>query len=175
MAAPVTVGKHRAGRGWRALLVGGYLLQVGWRLYLSWPITGPIAHADEDGYLLGARVLAGGAGATLPSWSIMRPIGYPLVLTPAYWLAEQPVHVYQIVHVINALLMAATFPLIYLFARRLFELSRTWSAGLAFVLATLPSMVFFGQFVRTVGGRYGVRWVPARSGRTRPTLTCAAW
>jgi hypothetical protein len=95
---PATDGRQRAGRGWLLLLLSGYLLQVGWRVYLSWPITGPIAHADEDGYMFGARVLAGGADATLPSWSIMRPIGYPLVLTPAFWLADQPVHVYQIIH-----------------------------------------------------------------------------
>src|SRR5882672_8264228 len=122
-AQPVTDSSRRAGRRWLVLLLGGYLLQVGWRLYLSWPITGPIAHADEDGYMFGARVLAGGADATLPSWSIMRPIGYPLVLTPGVWLADQPVHVYQVIHVINALLMAATFPLIYLFASRMFGLN----------------------------------------------------
>jgi 4-amino-4-deoxy-L-arabinose transferase-like glycosyltransferase len=136
-------------RAWLALLACGFLLQVAWRVYLSWPLTGPIAHADEDGYLLGARVLAGQAGATLPPFSIMRPIGYPLMLTPAYWFADDPAHVYWGVHLINALLMALTFPLIYLLARRLFDLDRLWSAGLAFVLATLPSMVFFSQFALT--------------------------
>ena len=146
---PLAAGKSPTPRVWLALLIGGFLLQAGWRVYLSWPITGPIAHADEDGYLLGARVLSGGPGATLPSWSIMRPIGYPLVLTPAYWLADQPTQVYLIIHVINALLLAATFPLSYLFARRLFGLNRIWSAGIAFVVATLPSMVFFSQFALT--------------------------
>jgi 4-amino-4-deoxy-L-arabinose transferase-like glycosyltransferase len=146
---PSVAAKTPTGPGWPALLLVGYLLQVAWRLYLSWPITGPVAHADEDGYMLGARVLAGGAGATLPTWSIMRPIGYPLVLTPAYLLAEDPARVYLIIHVINALLMAATFPLIYLLARRLFGLDKIWAAGLAFVLATLPSMVFFSEFALT--------------------------
>jgi hypothetical protein len=131
------------------VLVGGFLLQFAWRLYLAWPVIRPIAHGDEDGYLLGARVLAGGPDATLPSWSIMRPIGYPLLLTPAYWFAEDPVRVYQIAHVINAVLMAATFPLLYLLARRLFDLARGWAAGITFVLATLPSLVFFSQFALT--------------------------
>src|SRR5258705_5324880 len=45
--------------------------------------------------------------------------------------------------------MAATFPLIYLFASRMFGLNRISSAGLAFVLATLPSMLFFSQFALT--------------------------
>src|SRR5258705_3665662 len=45
--------------------------------------------------------------------------------------------------------MAATFPLIYLFASRMFGLNRISSAGLAFVLSTLPSMVFFSQFALT--------------------------
>ncbi len=142
-------GRLPAGRGWVAVLVVGYLAQVGWRVFLSWPIVGPIAHVDEDGYLLGARVLAGGPHVTLPAWSIMRPIGYPLVLTPAYLLAQQPAHVYQIVHVINALLMATVFPLGYVLARKLFHLGRGWAAGVAFVAAALPSMVFFSQFALT--------------------------
>lgn len=144
-----TTGGDRLGRGMLAVLVGGSALQVVWRLFLSWPLTGPIAHADEDGYLLGARILAGGPGATLPSWSIMRPVGYPLLLTPAYWLADELTQVYQIVHVTNAVLMALVFPLVYLLSRRLFGLHRALAAGVAFVLATLPSMVFFSQFALT--------------------------
>lgn len=136
-------------RAWFAILTLGFVLQVAWRVLLSWPLTGPIAHVDEDGYMFGARVLAGGPDATVPSWSIMRPIGYPLTLVPAYLFAEQLPDVYRIVHVINALLMASTFPLIYFFARRLFDLGRWWAAGVAFVLAALPSMVFFSEFALT--------------------------
>ncbi len=134
---------------WFLVLSLGFALQVAWRLHLSLPLTGPIAHGDEDGYLLGARVLAGGPAATLPAWSIMRPMGYPLLLAPVYWFVQQPEQVYVGVHVVNALLMAANFPLLYLLGRRLFGCGQVWSAAVAFVLATLPSLVFFSQFALT--------------------------
>ena len=53
------------------------------------------------------------------------------------------------VHIVNALLMALNFPLLYLFGRRLFGCGRAWSAAISFVLATLPSLVFFSQFALT--------------------------
>jgi hypothetical protein len=134
---------------WLLVLAIGFAVQVGWRLHLSLPLTGPIAHGDEDGYLLGARVLAGGPTATLPDWSIMRPMGYPLLIAPIYWFVVQPSQVYIGVHVVNALLMALNFPLLYLLGRRLFSCGRMWSAAVAFVVATLPSLVFFSQFALT--------------------------
>ncbi len=134
---------------WWAALIVGFALQVAWRLHLSLPLTGPIAHGDEDGYLLGARVLAGGPAATLPAWSIMRPMGYPLLLAPIYWFVQEPEQVYAGVHIVDAALMASTFPLLYLLARRLFEAPRGLALALAFVLATLPSLVFFGEFALT--------------------------
>jgi hypothetical protein len=134
---------------WLLVLLVGFALQVFWRLHLSLPLTGPVAHGDEDGYLLGARVLAGGPTATLPQWSIMRPMGYPLLLAPIYWFVQRPDQVYIGVHIVNAVLMALNFPLLYLFGRRLFGYGRVWSAAIAFVLATLPSLVFFSQFALT--------------------------
>src|SRR5215472_12101516 len=121
---------------WYGLLLFGFILQVGWRLHLSLPVTGPIAHGDEDGYMLGARVLAGGPAAALPQWSIMREMGYPLVIAPIYWFVQQPTQVYIGVHIVDALLMALNFPLLYLLGRRLFGGGRVWSAAVAFVLAT---------------------------------------
>jgi hypothetical protein len=134
---------------WWSVLAVGFVLQVAWRLHLSLPVSLPIAHGDEDGYLLGARVLAGGPAATLPEWSIMRPMGYPLLIAPVYWFVQQPEHVYIGVHIVDALLMALNFPLLYLLGRRLFGCERVWSAAIAFVLATLPSLVFFSEFALT--------------------------
>jgi len=134
---------------WYGLLLLGFILQVAWRLHVSLPLTGPIAHGDEDGYLLGARVLSGGPAATLPDWSIMREMGYPLVIAPVYWFVQKPTQVYAAVHIENAMLMALNFPLLYLLGRRLFGCGRVWSAAVAFVLATLPSLVFFSQFALT--------------------------
>jgi hypothetical protein len=134
---------------WLAIFVAGYALQVIWRLYLAMHVVGPVIHDDEDGYLLAARVLAGGPGATLPSWSIMRPMGYPLLLAPIYLVVQTPIRVYAAVHVVNALIMATSFPLLYLLGRRLFDTGRAFTAAVAFVLAALPSLVFFGEFALT--------------------------
>src|SRR5262245_51699664 len=143
------LGTLRSPRLCVILLAVGYAAQVAWRLHLSLPLTGPIAQPDEDGYLLGARVLAGGPGATLPAASIMRPMGYPLLLAPVYLFVQEPVRVYVGVHIINALLMAANFPLLYILGRRLFGAARVWTAAVAFVLALLPSLVYFGDFALT--------------------------
>jgi hypothetical protein len=131
------------------LLVAGFVAQVAWRLHLSLPLTGPVVHPDEDGYLLAARILAGGPTATLPTWSIMRPMGYPLVLAPIYWFVQEPTHVYVGVHIVNALLLAATFPLLYVFGRRVLPAGRAWTAAAAFAVALLPSLVYFGEFALT--------------------------
>jgi hypothetical protein len=136
-------------RLWLVIMLGGFVLQVAWRLYLSLPLVGPVAHDDEDAYLFGARMLAGGPLATLPIGSIMRPMGYPLVLAPIDWFVQQPARVYVGVHIVNALLMAANFPLLYLLGRRLFGTARLWTAVVAFIVATLPSLVFFSQFALT--------------------------
>ena len=134
---------------WLAVLAAGFVLQVAWRLYLYLPLLGPTAHADEDGYLFAARVAGGGPNAMLPSWSIMRPIGYPLVLSPIHWFVNEPFAVYTGVHIVNALIGALIFPLVYVLARRMFDVARWPAAGIAFVMATLPSAVFFGEFALT--------------------------
>jgi hypothetical protein len=136
-------------RGWLLLLVAGYVLLIAWRLYLSLPLTGPVIHDDEDGYLFAARVLAGGPDATLPTWSIMRPMGYPLLLAPIYLFVQVPVHVYMGVHIVNAIISAANFPLLYVLGRRLFDTTRGWAAAVAFAITTLPSLVFFSEFALT--------------------------
>lgn len=140
--------RSRPGR-WFATLTVGFLLQIAWRLYLYLPLMGPTAHADEDGYLFAARVVGGGPQAQLPPWSIMRPIGYPLLLSPIHWFVQQPYAVYAGVHIVNAIIGAAIFPLVYVLARRMFDVARWPAAGIAFVLATLPSAVFFGEFALT--------------------------
>jgi hypothetical protein len=140
---------NRRSRRLRWALLIGFGLQVAWRLHLSLPQTGPVVHPDEDGYLLVARVLAGGPQATLPSWSMMRPMGYPLLLAPIYWFVRQPVHVFIGVHIVNALVSAANFPLLYLLGRRLFGTSRVWTAVLAFVLGCLPALVFYSNYALT--------------------------
>jgi hypothetical protein len=155
----VATEPHWVRRFWPWLLLAAFVAQVLGRLHFYLINEGPVVYPDEPGYLLPARILSGGPGATLPHctgsqtasclWSIMRPVGYPLVISPAYWFAQLPSQVFVGVHIINALLMAANFPLMYVLARRLFNPPRLTAAIVAFALAVLPSLVFFGAYALT--------------------------
>ncbi len=127
-------------------LVTGYLIHVAWRMWLAYPLHTPIVHGDEDRYLLFARVLAGGPGGGGGDTEATRRAGYALLITPAYWFSSDPFTVYRIVQVFNALINALTFPLAYLFARRVLEMDRRWALGAGFVAASLPAVVFFAPF-----------------------------
>ncbi|MFB4307970.1 hypothetical protein [Actinomadura sp. GTD37] len=126
------------------LLAAGVLAQAAVRLWFARARTGPVANPDETGYLVAARWLAGGPGADL-SGNTFYQGGYPLLLTPAYWLSHDPATVYTAVMAINAVLGAALFPLGYAAARR-FGLARRPALPLAFAAALLPAGAFFGAF-----------------------------
>ncbi|RFS85524.1 hypothetical protein D0T12_10870 [Actinomadura spongiicola] len=139
-----TPGRAAPPRSMTLLLVAGTLVQVVARLWFARDRTGSAANPDENGYLAAARWLTGGPGGDF-SGQTFYPGGYSLVLTPAYWLADDPVTVYRIVMLINALVGAALFPLGYAAARR-FGLTRRTAAPLAFAAALLPATTFFGCF-----------------------------
>ena len=84
-----------------------------------------------------------------------------MLLCPIYWFTSDPFHVYRSAQVLNAVINAATFPLAYLFARRVFALPRKWALGGAFVVATMPAVVFYGQFAMAdaVLATLGLGWL----------------
>ncbi|WP_344280752.1 hypothetical protein [Actinomadura napierensis] len=134
-------------RGRRALpwlMAAGFAAQVCVRLWFARARTGPAANPDETGYLLAARLLAGGHGGDM-SGNTFYQGGYPLLLTPAYWFSHDPMTVYTVVLAINAVIGAALFPLGYAAARRL-RLSRRAALPLAWGAALLPATTFFGEF-----------------------------
>ncbi|GAA1556774.1 hypothetical protein GCM10009678_44740 [Actinomadura kijaniata] len=126
------------------LLVLGWVGQVCVRLWMARTRTGPVAAPDENGYLVAARLLAGGPGADL-SGNTFYQGGYPLLFAPAHGVTHDPADVYLVVIVLNALVGAALFPLGYAAARRLgmaagTALTASWAAAL------LPAVTFFGAF-----------------------------
>jgi hypothetical protein len=142
---------NRFDRRWLIVLavVVGYLLQLGWRLWLIRTVTTPIAHADEDRYLLSARVLAGGPGGLGNDTAAFRRMGYPILLAPIYSYTQDPFKVYHAAQVIGATINALAFPLAYLFGRRVLHI-RAWLAlVLAFVATTLPAIVYYSEFTLT--------------------------
>ncbi|WP_067456048.1 hypothetical protein [Actinomadura macra] len=136
----------RRGR-WIWLFLLGWLLQVAVRLWLASGQTMPVATPDEAGYLFAARVLTGGTDADLSYGTVYRG-GYPLLLTPAFWIGDDPVTVYRSALVINALISALMLPLAYLLLRRL-QVRRRWSYVFAHVTALLPGVLFYSEFVLT--------------------------
>jgi hypothetical protein len=131
-------------RSWPLLLFGGWILQVGIRLALSVHRTFPILIPDESGYLLAARMFAGGAVGDMSSRALYQA-GYPLIISPAFWFSDDPTTVYRLIMMINSLVGASLFPLAYVTLRGL-SLPRTQSYLVATVTSLLPAGIYYGQF-----------------------------
>jgi hypothetical protein len=144
---PAGVGTMARTRLWPLLLVGGTILQVAIRLWFVAHRTFPVMIPDESGYFLAARVLSGGAAGDLSGRTFYQA-GYSILITPAFWLSDDPTTVYRIVMAINSLMGTSLLPLAYVALRRL-SLRRMQAYLLAFVTALLPSAIYGGQFAWT--------------------------
>lgn len=136
---------RRSKATWLVLL--GWLAQVVLRVWTSWHAHAPAAFPDEAGYLLAARRLAGGPGGDM-SYSTFYQGGYPLLLSPVYWVTADPTTAYRLVMAIGAVIGAAVFPLSLAILRRL-GLGPATAFGIAFAVALLPANVFFGAWALT--------------------------
>lgn len=125
------------------LLVVGWLLGVGWRMWLSRHVPLPIAHTDEDSYLHTARALAGGPGGFSSENGPLRRVGYPLLISPAFLGERDFADSYRLVQLINAAVNATVLPLAYLLLRRLVPVRPAVALAAAAVAATLPATVFY--------------------------------
>ncbi len=130
---------------WPTALLLGYLGQTAFRLVLSIHNYFPSVHADEDSYLVIARVLAGRPTTEMPV-GVVIPGGYPLLISPALRIADNPATAYHLIMGINAVLNALVFPLAFVAARRL-GLSRTHAYLSATAVALVPPVIFYSQFV----------------------------
>ncbi|MEK2489476.1 hypothetical protein WN990_07940 [Kitasatospora purpeofusca] len=130
---------------WPAALLAGYAAQVAFRLSLSAGNYYPSVHADEDSYLVIARVLAGHPTTEMPV-GVVIPGGYPLLLTPALLIADNAASAYHLIMGINGLLNALVFPLVFLVARRL-GLGRGLAFAVGTAVALVPPVIFYSQFV----------------------------
>ncbi|MFJ2579707.1 hypothetical protein [Kitasatospora aureofaciens] len=132
---------------WPGALLAGYITQVLFRLYLVRNLSYPSIHPDEESYLVLARVLAGHQSTEMPVGVII-PGGYPLLISPALRIADDPVTAYHLVMGTNALLNALIFPLAWLALRRL-GLDRPQAYAFAVATALLPPLVFYSEFALT--------------------------
>ncbi|WP_165969275.1 phospholipid carrier-dependent glycosyltransferase [Actinomadura sp. KC06] len=129
------------------LLAAGWLAQVLFRVVLeSWRSV-PLYVPDEVGYLLGGRLLAGGADGDLTG-RLLYYGGYSLLLAPANWISDDPAIVYRAVLVTNALIAATLLPLAYLALRRL-GMNQIPAYIAATLAALITSNVHYSQFALT--------------------------
>ncbi|MEU6238479.1 hypothetical protein, partial [Kitasatospora sp. NPDC047058] len=141
--------RQARGRRWfrPGAVLAGYAAAVLARLLLVRHLSYPSVHPDEESYLVLARVLAGRPATEMPA-GVVIPGGYPLLISPALRIADDPVTAYHLVMGINALLNALVFPLALLALRRL-GLGRLPAYVFAAVTALLPPVVFYAEFALT--------------------------
>jgi hypothetical protein len=133
--------------GWWWLVAAGWLAQVALRTWAFWHARAPAAYPDEAGYLLAARWLAGRPGGDLSHLTFYQG-GYPLLLSPVYWVTADPETVYRLVTGIGAITGATVFPLSVAILRRL-NLRPSAAVAIAFAVALLPANLFFGAWALT--------------------------
>ncbi|MGI5167414.1 hypothetical protein ACQEU3_24005 [Spirillospora sp. CA-253888] len=123
------------------LLLLGWAAQVAVRLVLAAGRAHPNLYPDESGYLIAARWMTGGTGTDYSGFTLYQG-GYPLLLTPAYLLGDDPETVYRASLAINALIGAAVFPLAYAMLRR-WGVRRLPAFPLAWAAALVPATSMF--------------------------------
>ncbi|SOB83968.1 hypothetical protein [Streptomyces sp. 1331.2] len=129
------------------VLLAGYLAELLFRLVLVRHMSFPSVHPDEDSYLALTRVLAGRPATEIPV-GVVIPGGYPLLISPALRLADDPTTAYHLIMGINAAVNALALPLAYVALRRL-GLGRALAYVFGAATALLPPLVFYSQFVLT--------------------------
>ena len=128
----------------RDRLVGGTLILFVGRLLLSLPRSGPVLVADEIGYLTNARRLAGGVAGQLDLAPFYRG-GYSLLLWPLIKLSSDPELVYHLALVLNAVLAASVFPLLYLLLTRYAAVPPALAIWAAFAGALYPALTVLSE------------------------------
>jgi hypothetical protein len=128
---------------WKVLLLGTLVLFAA-RFVLSLIRTGPIVVADEMGYLGNARAIVGHIGAQMELAPFYRG-GYSLLIAPLVAIGGSPTFTYHLVLVLNALLVACVFPLLYLLLTRFGAVSPKVAIWAAFAAAVYPALTVLSQ------------------------------
>lgn len=128
----------------RTRLALGTLVLFALRLALSAIRSGPVLVADEIGYLGNARVLAGGIDAQLHLAPFYRG-GYSLLIAPLIELGASQAATYHLILALNAALVAAVFPLLYLLLSRFLGFDSGLAMLAAFAGAFYPALTVLPQ------------------------------
>ena len=128
----------------RNRLIAGTFVLFCARLVLSLIRTGPVLVADEIGYLTNARVLSGGLAGQLEQAPFYRG-GYSLLIAPLIELGASPTFTYHLVLVLNAVLAASVFPLLYLLLTRFGGVRPELAIWAALAGAAYPALTVLSQ------------------------------
>lgn len=128
----------------RKLLLIGTIALVLVRVGLSMLRSGPVLVADEIGYLMNGRILGGGVAGQLNGAPFYHG-GYSLLLAPLLAAFPSPDAGYHLVLVLNGVLVALVFPLLYALLRRSGGVRPTVALGGAFAGALYPSVTVLSQ------------------------------
>jgi hypothetical protein len=132
-----------------AILIAGFLVNFAWRFWLSRTITIPIGHTDEDSYLNVARAIAGGPAGWSSENGLLRRLGYPMLISPAF-LGDLPFTAsYRIVQGINAALNATLLPIAYAAARSMLGFDRRKAVLISLAVALTASAVYYSELALT--------------------------
>lgn len=130
-------------RLWGALL-GGTLLLFLARFALSLIRTGPVLVADEMGYLGNARRISGGIDAQMELAPFYRS-GYSLLIAPLLNVSSDPAFQYHLILVLNAVLAASVFPLLFLLLNRFAGVPARVALWAALAGAVYPAITVLSQ------------------------------
>ncbi|HEY5976731.1 MAG TPA: hypothetical protein VIT85_02645 [Solirubrobacterales bacterium] len=125
------------------LLLGTAFLFLA-RLAFSAIRTGPVVLADEAGYLINARELAGGLAGQLELAPFYRG-GYSLLIVPLINLSSDQTVVYHLVLALNAALAASVFPLLYLLLTRFVGVPPAGAVWAALAGSVYPAVTVLSQ------------------------------
>lgn len=123
------------------LLILGSVALVAVHLLIAWPIVGPLVSQDEAGYLGNARWIAGSSIVPEMGLAPTYAWGYSLLLAPITYLVQDPALLYRLVQLINALLLASLFPLLWFLLVQVGNVQPSLALLPAITASTYPSLL----------------------------------
>ena len=122
-------------------LLAGTTLLLALHVWITSDVPG-LTIFDETGYLGNARWLSGDDHIWHMGYAPYYGFGWSLLVAPLFWFIEGPDRLFRGVQLVNALLAASLFPLLFVLCRRLFASGRAVSLAAALVGSAVPAVAF---------------------------------
>ncbi|MCZ7529177.1 MAG: hypothetical protein M5U31_01815 [Acidimicrobiia bacterium] len=130
-------------------LLGGSVALLVLHLWLGLRMRGPLVFPDEAGLLGHPGWFLGDDPLLQMGATSYYSFGYSLFLVPAFAVLSDPDHLYTAAMVVNALLLTAVFPMLYLILRRILGVAPYPALLGAAAGAVYPAVTFAGNHAWT--------------------------